>query len=144
MPRKDGIVRIHLAGDKDLARRLRKIRRQLPDEIDGIALDVAELLVPFVRAKIPLGPGRNGHVKYSITAKARRGAPVVDGGGPGFPYYGWLEFGGRVGIKRSVARTKIKEGRYIYPTAGQHRELIEHEMTTGLDDLMRRHGLDVV
>lgn len=143
MPRADGIVRIQLSGDKELARRFKAAARAVPNETKDIALDVAEMIALFARRKVPIGPARNGHVKYTLEGKVRRGVPVVDGGGPSHPYYGWLEFGGRVGIHRSVRREKRPEGRYIYPTVAERRPEIERQMREGMEDLMRRYGIRV-
>ena len=143
MARRDGIVRAYVTGDKEFQKRLRGAARAFPEESKDIALDVAEMVALFARRKVPLGPARNGHVRNSLEGKVRRGTPVVDGGGPGFPYYGWLEFGGRVGIDRSVFRSREPDGRYIYPTVFQRRAQAEEIMADGLAQLMRRHGIRV-
>lgn len=143
MPRRDGIVRIRVEGDTELAARLKRANRAVPDQVKKIGLDIADMIAAFARRKVPLGPGRGGHVKSSIEGKVRRGLPVVDGGGPGWPYYGWLEFGGRVGINRSVFREKVPDGRYIVPTVVERRAQIEDLMEEGMNDLFRRYGIEV-
>lgn len=143
MPRADGIVRIRVEGDTELAAKLKRAARATPDEVRRIGLDIADMIAAFARRKVPIGPGRDGHVKSSIEGKIRRNLPVVDGGGPGWPYYGWLEFGGRVGINRSVFRDKEPDGRYIYPTVRERAAEIDRQMQDGLDDLMRRYGIGV-
>lgn len=143
MARRDGIVRIRVEGDQALAARLKAANRAAPEAVKKIGLDIADMIAAFARRKVPIGPGRNGHVKSTIEGKVRRGLPVVDGGGPGWPYYGWLEFGGHVGINRSVAREKRVEGRYIYPTVRERHAQIDDLMNEGLADLMRRHGIEV-
>lgn len=143
MPRRDGIVRIRVEGDQELAARLKRANRAVPDQVRKIGLDIADMIAAFAKRKIPLGPARNGHVKSSLEGKIRRGLPVVDGGGPGWPYFGWLEFGGRVGIHRSVFREKHPDGRYIVPTVVERRAEIERQMEDGLEELMRRYGIGV-
>lgn len=143
MPRKDGIVRIQLIGDKALAKQIKGAARALPDETKKIGLDIAEMIAAFTRRKIPTGPARNGHVKHTVQGKIRRGLPVVDGGDLAHPYYGWLEFGGRVGIDRSVFREKIPDGRYIVPTTVERRAQIDEMMADGLETMMRRYGIEV-
>ncbi len=143
MPRADGIVRIRVLGNDELAKAIKKVQRAVPDEAKKIGLDVADMVAAFARRKVPLGPARNGHVRTSLEGKVRRGLPVVDGGGPGFPYYGWLEFGGRVGINRSVWRDKEPDGRYIYPTVRERRAQVEDIMRDGIEGLMRRYGIGV-
>lgn len=143
MSRRDGIVRIRAEGDAELAAKLKRAARATPDAVKQIGLDIADMIAAFARRKVPIGPGRGGHVKSSIEGKVRRNLPVVDGGGPGWPYYGWLEFGGRVGINRSVFREKEPDGRYIVPTVVERRAQIDDLMREGLHDLMRRHGIEV-
>lgn len=143
MPRKDGIVRIQLIGDKAFQKQIKGAARALPEETKKIGLDIAEMIAAFTRRKVPIGPGRNGHVRNTIVGKIRRNLPVVDGGDLAHPYYGWLEFGGHVGIDRSVFREKEPDGRYIVPTTVERRAQIDEMMHDGIETMMRRYGIEV-
>jgi hypothetical protein len=136
-------VRIRVTGDEELRRRLIAARRALPDGVDEIALDVADLMALYARRKVPLGPGRGGHVRKTLVGQLAGGVATVQGGDAAHPYYGWLEFGGHVGIHRSVAREKVPDGRYIYPTLRERRAEIDDQMSHGLAELIERHGIRV-
>ncbi len=140
---RDGGVRAYWTGSDELARAFRSAARALPDEAREITEDAAEALVLWTRAKIPLGPARNGHVKYTLKATTEGPFIAVEGGDSAHSYFGWLEFGGRVGVNNSVYREVRREGRYIYPTLARRKGDIESLMLDGLDDLMRRHGITV-
>lgn len=143
MPRADGYVQIRVYGDRELIRKLESIEHRLPEEVRSIGGDVADMIAIYAKRKVPTGPGRNGHVRSSLRGELAGVTPIVKGGGPSFPYYGWLEFGGHVGINRSVAREKIPDGRYIVPTVRERRHEIEDQMSHGLQELCDRHGIVV-
>lgn len=142
MARRNG-VRVVILGDEALRRRLASVHHALPEGVDEIAQDVADLMAIFARKKVPLGPARNGHVRTTLRGTTRNGTPVVEGGDAAHPYYGWLDFGGHVGPNRSVYRKKIAEGRYIYPTLRERRSQIDDQMSHGLEELLQRHGIEV-
>ncbi len=139
----DGIY-VRVTGNDELARKFRAAARDLPETTDRIGLDVADMVAAAARRRVPLGPGANGHVRTSIEGRVVAGLPSVSGGGGRFPYFGWLEFGGHVGIRNSVFRTRAADGRYIYPTTFAMRPQIEDEMADGVQGLLRRHGIGVV
>lgn len=139
-----GEVRAYWTGNEELARAFRAAARALPRETHQIAEDAAEALVLWTRAKIPLGPARNGHVKYTLRATTKGPVIEVAGGDAAHPYFGWLEFGGRVGIDNSVYRERIREGRYIYPTLARRKGDIENLMMDGVVELLRRHEIPAV
>jgi hypothetical protein len=68
---------------------------------------------------------------------------TIIAGGPRVPYYAFVDFGGRVGRKKSVLRRFIRGGRYIYP-AYHHleRELLDMFGET-IRDLGKASGVEV-
>jgi hypothetical protein len=61
-------------------------------------------------------PVLTGKAAASVRPRATQTGASIVAGGPSAPYYPWLDFGGGVGRGKSIKRTIIKEGRYIYPT----------------------------
>ena len=59
------------------------------------------------------------------------------------PYYPWLDFGGKVGPKRSVERPFRREGRYIYPGFGEQRDEIHRALVNSLINVADSAGIEV-
>jgi hypothetical protein len=104
-----------------------KIARMLAMAAETVA-DDAQRLVPR---------GSSGAARASLKVVG----PLVTAGGPKVPYFGWLEFGGRVGRRGSVRRTFVPGGRYIWPQWMRQRTDILTAMENGLTDLARESGL---
>lgn len=88
-------------------------------------------------------PRKTGAAAASLRATSSQREARVTGGSKKVPYYGWLDFGGRVGKKRSVIRPTVKSGRYMYPAYSANRESIMKALEQGIVDLARNSGLDV-
>lgn len=99
--------------------------------------DAAEIVANTARTRVPLGPAVNGHAVTSIQVNKSE----VTGGGPRYPYYPWLEFGGRVGPQGSVQRAWKHSGRYLFPALESNDREIENQMDDAVEDAARRSGL---
>ena len=88
-------------------------------------------------------PRKTGRAAASLREQSSQREARVTGGSKKVPYYGWLEFGGRVGRDRSVRRPFIKAGRYMYPTLGANRDSIGRALQQGLAQLARDAGVDL-
>lgn len=135
--------RIEVEGLREFRAGLRQVHRGLPRAVRRVANQAAEIVVQDARPRVPLGPPTRGHALQSIRAASTQSAGRVKGGGARFPYYPWLDFGGRVGRDRSVYRTVIRSGRYIYPAFVANREEITEEMEDGLRRLADSAGIRV-
>lgn len=60
-------------------------------------------------------PSRTGKARASVRATSSQREARVSAGKKAVPYYGWLDYGGRVGKSKSVVRPFRKTGRYLYP-----------------------------
>lgn len=134
---------IQVEGLAEFRRGLRQVHRNLPRAVRRVANDAAEIVVAAARPGVPLGPAERGHAVQSIRTASTQSSGRVKGGGARFPYYPWLDFGGRVGRDRSVYRRVIRRGRYIYPAFVDNREQITEEMEQGLQRLARSAGIDM-
>ena len=134
-------ISVQVHGWREVRAALGSFRGQLPGEVRDAVRESAQVVARDARSRVPLGPGRDGHVKSTVRAVAGRGGYSVRGGGGRFPYYPWLEFGGRVGRKNSVRRKRVKSGRYIYPALTSNSAAIRRMMERNVIRAARRAGL---
>lgn len=109
----DFVEPIRVRGLNEFVRNLRKIDKTLPKELKAGLNEAAGVVVQWAQPRVPMGA--TGKARRSVRAKSTARMAQVTGGGARVPYYPWLDFGGRVGRKRSVVRPFDKGGRYIYP-----------------------------
>lgn len=122
---------IKVVGLRDLAKALRAIDRDLPKEL-GVGLAKASAIVAdAMRPKIPR---RTGRARASVKVRRKQSAAVLAVGGARVPYYGWLEFGGKVGRGGATRRPFIPNGRYLYPTLADK----DAEVKAQIDEVVAR------
>lgn len=129
---------IVVEGLRELQSSLREVSDELPRELRKINKAAADLVVPAAQRRAPSVSGR---LRKSIVARAEQRGASIKGGGKRVPYFGFIDFGGRVGRNKSVERPFIKRGRIIYPAVDeQHDRIIElHE--AGIAALLHDAGL---
>lgn len=132
--------KVQVKGLKELNRALKAVDKEAPKGIRVALNGCSELLI---RETKPLIPRRTGRAAGSLKASSTRGEVRIKVGGPRAAYYPWLDFGGRVGVKKSVIRPFIQEGRYLYPTLRKNRAKFEALLGSSLADVAKRAGLDV-
>lgn len=102
---------IKVDGLAEFARSLKKLDSDLPKALRVALNEAAQVVVDYA---VPRIPKRSGRAARTVKARSTRTAVRVVAGGNRAPYYPWLDFGGRVGRRRSVQRPFMKDGRYIY------------------------------
>lgn len=132
---------IKLKGLAPIVTGLKQLGSRGVKALETAGMNAAEMIVSKAKPLVPLGPGIGGHARDSLRAQKGPKGPEAIGGGPRFPYYPWLDFGGRVGINRSVKRPFIREGRFIWPTYNKHEADIEDMMRDELIDVLKKAGL---
>ena len=110
---------------------LRRLEFGLPAMRTEAEQESAVIVAVVARGRVPTGPAAGGHAAGSVRAT---GSQVV-GGGSRFPYFPWLDFGGRVGRNNSVNRRFIRSGRYIWRSFADSRTRVEGVMDESLRDL---------
>lgn len=131
---------IKVVGLNEFRRGLKGIDAGLPKTMRGVLNEVAEDFLGWVRPKVP---SRTGAARASLRAQSTQSQARIAAGGPKAEYYPWLDFGGRVGRRKSVVRPYIPDGRYIFPTLVEHRADTESSMAKGLSQLARSNGVEV-
>jgi len=131
---------IRIDGLADFGRNLKKLDAELPKALRVALNEAANVVVGHAVSPVPKRSGRGAaSIKARSTAKAVR---VVEGGNRA-PYMPWLDFGGRVGRKRSVSRPFMKDGRYIYEAYFAHKDEFGQVLTHALVDVANKVGVVV-
>jgi hypothetical protein len=133
---------IKVDGLSQFVRNLKAINKDLPKAVRKSFNAAADLLVADIK---PLVPVRSGAAARTVRSTSTQTAARVSGGGARAPYYPWLDFGGKVGRKKSVIRPFYKDGRYIYGTYFRDRDTgkFEQVMVENLLDVARSAGIEV-
>jgi hypothetical protein len=133
------VAEIRVRGLKELQGAFRTIDGELPKELrvefKAIAMSVAEKAARDV-------PRLTGAAARSIKPRATQKGFGLAAGGDKAPHYPWLDFGGRVGRNRSIARPVIAGGRYLYPTIAENREEIGEATDAAIKRAVARAGFD--
>jgi len=131
---------VKITGLADFTRSIKKMDKTLPRGIRVAFNQAAKLLIDRARPKIPR---RTGAAAKSLKAASTQTAVRIAVGGDKARYYPWLDFGGRVGRRRSVQRPFIKQGRYLYPTLTEVRPDIVRMASAALEATAKAAGLEV-
>jgi hypothetical protein len=131
---------IRIDGLAQFTRNLRRLDRDLPKAVRVALNDATGIVIDYARPRVPR---RSGRAQRSIRAASTRTLARVSAGGARVPYYPWLDFGGRVGRKRSVDRPFYKEGRYLWKGLVVKRDELADRMERALTDVARSAGMDV-
>jgi hypothetical protein len=131
---------IHVEGLREFSLSLKRLDSDMPKVLRVGLNSVADLVVSDATPRIP---SRSGKARRSVRAKSTRTAARIAAGGARVPYYGWLDFGGRVGRGRSQVRPYMKQGRYIYRSYFANRERFAQMLEDTLVDVARQAGMEV-
>lgn len=133
-----------MVGMKAVARGFKTVDAELPRIIRK---EMKEAVKPVVKEAQDVFPKKSGAAAKSIRSGADQRGAIVRGGNARSPYFGWIEFGGRLPPKKPVgkqaiswpgaphpvasvkgaSRPKRPDGRYLYPTAERMQpEVAEH------------------
>lgn len=132
-------IRVKIKGLREFENALRLLGDKAPKELKQAGKKAAQLIVDDAKPRVPVGPGVGGHARDSIKVTSTG----IQAYGRNYPYGPWLEFGGRVGIRRSVKRPFIKEGRYIFAAVDKKSDLVKDLIQAAIVDAAKAAGLDV-
>lgn len=131
---------IKIDGLDKFVRNLKKLDSDLPKTLRVGFNAAAQIIVDYAQPKVP---HRSGKAARSIRAQSLRSAVRVSEGGARAPYMPWLDFGGKVGRKKSVSRPFFKEGRFLYAGLNAERDKIHDAVEAALLDAARAAGVEV-
>lgn len=131
---------VRIEGVADLVRSLRQLNADLPKALATAATRAAQVVVDKAQSGVPR---RSGNAARSIQVKTAGPRAKVVSGGRRAPYFPWLDFGGRVGRKKSVKRPYLPDGRYVYPAYRSTRDQVENVLRESLTEAARDAGLDI-
>lgn len=134
------VGKISITGLREFTNAVKKVDADMPKAV-RIALNAgASIIVGYAR---PRFPRRSGRAVSTLRAASTRTAARVREGGTKAPYVPWLDFGGRVGRKRSIRRPFIRQGRFIWRALEAERPRIVDAMTEAMGKIARDAGLEV-
>ena len=131
---------LKVAGLKDFRRGLKRIDANAAKGLRLALNSVVDVLIGEVRPEIPTVTGA---ARGSLRAQSTQTAARLAVGGPRAPYYPWLDFGGKVGRRKSVVRPFYRAGRYVYPTLARIQPDIEAALLTAVSGVATDAGLAV-
>ena len=132
---------IKVEGWADFNRNCRKMNADLPKMLRLVANDAADVVVDWAKPRVPVGD--TGRAAKSVKAKSTRTEARVQGGSKAAPHYAWLDYGGRVGPRKSVHRAFHKEGRYIYAGLAANNDTVHEVLLGGLLRVAESAGIEV-
>lgn len=118
---------VRVEGLARLRRNLKELDGELPKQLTARLKAIAETVAEDARSRVPV---RTGRAQRSIKALASGSTAGVRGGQKSVPYYGWLDFGGKIvqrKMRRVLRREVIKGGRYMYPALAANHERVAKE-----------------
>jgi hypothetical protein len=131
---------IKVSGLREFQRNLKKLDAELPKALRLAFNGAAQVVVEDARPKVPTLTGK---AASTVKARSTQTASRVVGGGNKAPYYPWLDFGGKVGRRRSVTRPFLNSGRYIYDAYFDNRARYSELLLQGLLDVATAANLEV-
>lgn len=129
---------VRIEGLREFQKKLKEADGNSQKELRLVFNDAADLVVSGAKQTIPV---RTGRAASTVKAQSSQRQARVKAGSAKVPYYGWLDFGGSVGIHNSVKRPFIKDGRYLYPTFQANKGNVLDRLERGLEQLITKAGL---
>lgn len=134
---------VEVEGLRDFLKRLKQVDSNLPKAVRLAMNDAVQIVIDEAKPRIPR---RTGRAAASVRAASTRTSSRIRAGGARAPYFPWLDWGGRVGRKRSVRRTYIPvTGRYLYRAYFKKRDdgSFEAALEDALQKVARDAGIDL-
>lgn len=131
---------VKITGLREFVRGLKDMDRDLGKAVRLAFNEAADIVVADARPRVAR---RSGKAQASVKARSTQTAARIVGGGNRAPYYPWLDFGGRVGRRKSVRRPFLKDGRYIYASYDKRKGEFVEAMQDALVKVASDAGIEV-
>jgi hypothetical protein len=148
---------INVTGLRELRAALRQVDKTILPELRQGLKSAVDILATDVKTHVPHNSGR---AAASVRSVASGNTIYLKAGGARAPYFGWLDFGGKLPDKRprtkralswdgatnpsmraeGATRAKLPDGRYIYPALRRKTPMIVNKAADAFDDAARRAG----
>jgi hypothetical protein len=129
-----------IEGLRELQAALRAVDGEAQKQL-RVALNTAADLV--ARGAARRVPRRTGRAAASLRPQSSQREARIVGGSKKASYYGWLEFGGRIGRDRSQRRPFVKGGRYLWPAYAAQRPQVAQVLDQAIVKAVQAAGMDV-
>lgn len=103
------MIKVKIRGLDGFQHELEVSERRLVEGVRSLMSELARETADDARDR-----AKRGQLTGRSMNSIRTAGPVVRAGDD-VPWYGFADFGGRVGKKRSIIRTYIKGGRWLFP-----------------------------
>lgn len=134
-------VEIRVDGLADLRRALNRMENlEAASDLRHGLKRAADEVAQEAKGHVPV---RSGAARDSLRATSGGNRAYVVGGRAKVPYYGWLDFGGRIGRDKAVRRPFVQGGRYMYPAYSANASGIQNALADALVELATSNGLEV-
>jgi hypothetical protein len=137
---------VKVVGLRELRRACSVMGEDMPLYLRDELKALAGVIVKRTQPKVPV---ITGAARASVRAVIAGGGAAVRAGSAAVPYYGWLDFGGRIRhmgpshshvMNHYLFRPYIKTGRYLYPTADESAVEMAPMVEAMLDRLFVKAG----
>lgn len=131
-------AQIRVDGLAEFQRAVRYADRAYAVELRKGLNESAEIVA---KAAAPRVASLTGRLRASLKPRSTQREGRVVMGSNTVPYAGWWEFGGAVGINKSVVRDRVPQGRALYPAFVEQRAQVERVAERVLNRTADRAGL---
>lgn len=135
---------IRVEGLGELRRALAGMESGANRELRVVLNQAADLVVDGAQRRVPV---KSGKARKSIKKRSTQTQARVVAGGTKAPYFGWLDYGGKVyrhgKDHKPNQRRFYAGGRIIYPAFDAERARVNEVLSEGLARLVRENGLEV-
>lgn len=131
---------IKITGLREFQRALKEMDGESQKQLRVVLNEAASTVAKGASRRVPV---RTGKAAASLRAMSSQREARVMGGSKKASYYGWLDFGGRIGRDKATRRPFVTGGRYMYPAFSANRDSIYKALQRSLGDLARNVGLEV-
>lgn len=131
---------IKVEGLRELQASLKAVDGEAQKQLRVALNTAADLVARGASRRVPRVTGR---AAASLRAQSSQREAKIVGGSKKVPYYGWLEFGGRIGRDRSQRRPFVKGGRYLWPAYAAQRPQVAQVLDQAIVKAVEAAGMDV-
>lgn len=131
---------IKIVGLRDFQAALKQMDGESQKQLRVVLNQASDVVARGASRRVPRKTGR---AAASLRAQSSQREARVVGGSRKVPYYGWLDFGGRIGRDKSQRRPFVQSGRFMYPAYSANRDSINRALQESLVALARGAGLTV-